>query len=148
MLSATAATRRLSRAVGLAAVLSLFTASLVAAAPPGNNGTVKIHSGATDEGPALANDAKVCTFHLHFFFGDPSQAGGWHIDQQAPTGNATILTGAYSSGANGEYQTVEMGLPIGHYALSWDGRDAQNEKSKSFWVTCDNPPGPIGGGIG
>jgi hypothetical protein len=145
---AIAATRRLGRAVGLAAGLLLATAGLAAAAPSGNNGTVKIHDGSSDQAPVVKNEAKVCTFHLHFFFGDPSQAGQWRIDEQAPTGSATILTGFYSTDANGEDQTVEMGLPIGHYRLTWDGRSSQNEKSKTFSVTCDFPPGPIGGGIG
>jgi hypothetical protein len=148
MPSATAATRRFGRAIGLAAALSLLTIGVATAAPAGNNGTVKIHAGSSDNGPALRNDAQVCTFHLHFFFADPAQAGAWHIDEQAPTGSATILTGTYAADANGEYQSVEMGLPIGHYQLSWDGRDPQNEKSKTFQVTCDFPPGPIGGGIG
>ncbi len=151
--SAAAMTRRFARAVSVAAVLTLLTAGLVAAAPAGNNGTVKIHDGATDEAPVIRNEPHVCTFHLHFFFADAGQTGSWQIDEHAPTGDmAAILSGTYATDANGEYETVEMGLPVGHYKLEWDGRNDQNEKHKTFWVTCPNEPGPIdnggGGGIG
>jgi len=121
----------------------------VALAGTANNGTVKVHEGISESGDSLANDPEVCTFHLHFFFGDAGQAGSWSIDQANPTGSATgVLTGTYSTNANGEYATVEYGLPIGHYSVTWQGADPQNLKHKTFWVTCDNPPGPIGGGIG
>lgn len=147
--SATAITRRITRAVSVAAVLTLLTAGLVAAAPGGNNGTVKVHDGATDDAPVIRNEPHVCTFHLHFFFADEGQTGDWQIDEQAPTGDAAaILSGTYSTDANGEDQTVEMGLPVGHYKLYWNGRNSQNQKHKTFWVTCPNEPGPIGGGGG
>jgi hypothetical protein len=146
-------TRRFARAFSVAAVMSLLTVGLVAAAPAGNNGTVKVHDGATDDAPVIKNEPHVCTFHLHFFFADAGQTGEWRIDEQSPSGNATgILSGDYTTDENGEDETVEMGLPIGHYKLYWDGRNAQNQKHKTFWVTCENEPGPIdnggGGGIG
>ena len=148
-LSAAAMTRHITRAVSIAAVLTLLTANLAAAAPAGNNGTVKIHDGVTDAAPVIKNEPHVCTFHLHFFFADAGQAGDWQIDEQSPTGDANgILSGTYLTDANGEDQTVEMGLPVGHYKLYWDGRNAQNQKHKTFWVTCANEPGPIGGGGG
>lgn len=148
--SAHAMPHRLGRAASLAAVLSLLAAGLVAAAPAGNNGTVKVHDGTTDDAPVIKNEPHVCTFHLHFFFADEAQTGAWRIDEQSPTGDASaILSGTYTTDANGEYATEEFGLPIGHYKLYWDGRNAQNVKHKTFWVTCDNPAGPIfGGGIG
>ncbi len=137
--------------VGAALVLGLLlvavsTAVVTAADPAGNNGTVKVHEGATDAERLINEESHVCTFHLHFFFADAGQSGTWWIDQAAPTGSAPlIITGTYGSDANGEYQTVELGAPVGHYSLSWEGRDDQNIKSKTFWVTCENAPGPIGG---
>lgn len=138
---------RVGRAAIMAGALAIATAGL-AFAGDGNNGTVKVHDGATDDAPVVNNEPHVCTFHLHFFFADAGQAGDWRIDAHAPTGDATVLGGGYLTDANGEDETVEMGLPAGHYKLYWDGRNDHNQKHKTFWVTCDNPPGPIGGGGG
>ncbi len=133
------------RAIALAGLVVALSASAVLA-EDGNNGTVKIHEGATDVATTLSEDAQVCTFHVHFFFADAGQSGDWSIDQSPPTGtDPSIIQGSYLTAANGEYQTVELGLPIGHYDLSWEGRNDQNVKHKSFWVTCENAPGPIGG---
>jgi hypothetical protein len=144
MASPVARAARLSHALVLAVVLLLLSASLAVAAPVGNNGTVKVHEGATENEPVVANDPHVCTFHLHFFFADPGQTGGWFIDQQPPTGtDESVLSGTYLTDANGEFVTVELGLPVGHYRVFWDGRNNENIKHKTFWVTCENPPGPI-----
>lgn len=136
---------RLGQAVVLGAMVAVLSASTAFAAD-GNNGTVKVHEGAEDSERIVNEESHVCTFHLHFFFADPGQLGDWSIDQLAPTGHAaSVTTGSYITGGNGEYQTVEYGLPIGHYDLAWQGRNDQNVKHKAFWVTCANPPGPIGG---
>lgn len=135
-------------ALALIALLAVWSTSF-ALAGNGNNGTVKVHEGATDTEPVIKNEPHVCTFHLHFFFADAGQQGSWWIDQQSPTGgDPSVLTGTYITDANGEYTTVEYGLPAGHYTLNWEGRNDQNIKHKTFWVTCDNPAGPIGGGGG
>jgi hypothetical protein len=132
---------RLGRALLFGLVLAGLV-STVAFAGNGNNGTVKIHDGSTDSEPTIKNEPHVCTFHLHFFFADAGQTGPWSIDQQPPTGTAsTGLSGAYLTGSNGEYQTSEFGLPIGHYTLSWQGRNDQNIKHKTFWVVCDGSEG-------
>ncbi|MEA2608934.1 MAG: hypothetical protein QOJ75_1177, partial [Chloroflexota bacterium] len=103
----------------------------VAAAPtgaPGNNGTVKIHDGGTDDQPIIKNEPHVCTFHLHFFFADAGQTGAWWIKSWPPTGkSATVLSGAYTTNAKGEYRTPATPgaytLPAGHYKLFWEGRN-------------------------
>lgn len=139
--------RGLPAALAAALLAALVIGPPALAAPPGNNGTVKVHEGAGEPAPEVKNEPHVCTFHLHFFFSDPGQAGDWWIDAHPPTDAAPgILTGSYVSDADGEYRTVELGLPAGHYKLSWQGRDDQNVKHKTFWVTCENPPGPIGSG--
>jgi hypothetical protein len=145
-------TGRVGLALGLIALAAMWPAS-IAIAGNGNNGTVKVHEGATDTEPAIRNEPHVCTFHLHFFFADGAQQGSWSIGQQAPTGSdASVLEGTYAADANGEFATVEFGLPTGHYTLDWEGRNDQNLKHKTFWVTCANPAGPIdnggGGGVG
>jgi hypothetical protein len=123
--------------------------STVALAGNGNNGTVKVHDGATDSEPVIKNEPHVCTFHLHFFFADAGQDGQWRIDEQSPTGDASsVLAGTYLTDANGEDQTVEYELPIGHYKLFWQGRNEQNVKHKTFWVTCEPGGGGGGGGLG
>jgi hypothetical protein len=137
---------RLVPALALGAILAAMSFSIAFAAD-GNNGTVKVHEGATDSERIVSEDSHVCTFHVHFFFADAGQTGDWSIDESPPTGQtASVIFGSYITGANGEYQTVEYGLPVGHYKLSWEGRNEQNVKHKSFWVTCPNLPGPISGG--
>ncbi|MGO9178351.1 MAG: hypothetical protein ACLQBX_13020 [Candidatus Limnocylindrales bacterium] len=140
---------RSGAALVIAAGLLLAASGAALAAPPGNNGTVKIAEGAPDAvWVPIAdrdNDPHVCTFHIDFFFSDPGQTGTWSIDQQPPTGTApSVLSGTYGpTDVNGVWETVEYGLPIGHYSLNWEGRNDANIKQKTFWVTCENPAGPI-----
>lgn len=132
-------------------VVGLLTALSVSAvsAGNGNNGTVKIQEGSSNAEPITKNEPHVCTFHMLFLFADAGQTGDWSIDQQPPTGrDEALLSGSYTTDADGQYATVEYGLPAGHYTLNWDGRNDHNQKHKTFWVTCDNPAGPIGGGGG
>ncbi len=133
------------QALAFGAILAVLSASGASAAD-GNNGTLKVHLGATDSERIINEESHVCTFHLHFFFADVGQQGDWQIDQAAPTGSSTaVVLGTYDTGTGTETQTVEYGLPIGHYDVVWEGRNDQNVKHKTFWVTCANPPGPIGG---
>lgn len=141
-------TARASAWLALATIAALLLSLLAITRPaladaPGNNGTVKIHEGATEEEPIVANDPHVCTFHLHFFFGDDVQAGDWWIEQWAPDDMGTVvLTGTYDA-TNGEDRQPEQGvydLPDGHYKLFWEGATnpgGQTEiKHKVFWVDC------------
>ena len=140
--------RRFGTTIVAAALLAVVSTTAVLAGD-GNNGTVKVQEGATNAEPITRNEPHVCTFHLLFLFADAGQAGTWTIDQQPPTGRAqSVLDGTYTTDANGQFATIEYGLPIGHYSLTWEGRNVQNNKHKTFWVTCENPPGPIGGGGG
>jgi hypothetical protein len=135
--------RRLSGALVLGLVVA-FGASGATFAADSNTGTVKVQDGANDPQPEVRNEPHVCTFHLSFFFATPAQAGDWSIDQQPPTGRATqVLSGLYTTDAQGYAHTTEFGLPAGHYKLYWDGRSDLNLKHKTFWVTCDNPVGEI-----
>jgi hypothetical protein len=140
--------RRLGATIAIVSLLTAFSASSVLAGN-GNNGTVKIQEGAANAEPITRNEPHVCTFHMLFLFADGGQTGDWTIDQQAPTGSdQSVLSGSYVTNADGQFATVEYGLPVGHYTLNWDGRNSQNQKHKTFWVTCDNPAGPIDGGGG
>jgi hypothetical protein len=139
---------RVHQAIVFGAILAILSVSAVFAAD-GNNGTVKVHAGATDNERIVNTESHVCTFHLHFFFADVGQQGNWQIDQASPTGSTTsVISGSYDTAGSTEYQTVELGLPIGHYDVVWQGRNDQNIKHKTFWTTCEFPPGPIGGGGG
>jgi hypothetical protein len=137
--------------LGLATAFAL-SASVALASPPGNNGTVKIHDGATDTEPIIKNEPHVCTFHLHFFFADPTQSGTWWILSWPPTGDGTkVANGTYDTNSDGEFRWPDPGdtaLPIGHYKLFWTGDESNLIKHKTFWTTC-NPAeagGPAGGG--
>ncbi len=133
-------------ALGL--TLSLFTmVAPVMAGAPGNNGTVKVHDGATDEEPIVANEPHVCTFHLHFFFGDDVQSGDWWIESWPPTGDGTVvLDGSYDATGGEDRQPGDSddpnvySLADGHYKLFWEGAvnpGGQLEiKHKVFWVGC------------
>ena len=136
--------RRAALGVGIVVALSaLLIVAPAAAAPPGNNGTVKIHEGATEMEPIIRNDPHVCTFHLHFFFADPAQQGTWRILDWSPGGDReVVLSGAYDTNEDGidrAPDTGAFGLPNGHYRLEWQGRNAHNVKHKMFWVECAAP---------
>jgi hypothetical protein len=143
---------------GLIAIAAILTAALVGAGPAsahdtaGNNGTVKIHErpGEHQTGE-VRDDPQVCTFHLHFFFADPEQAGKWEIQRWAPTGakGTVVLSGTYDTQGDGEDRQPEQGvyqLPDGHYKLFWDGDVSKHDKMKVFWVDCAESPGTTGGG--
>jgi hypothetical protein len=148
------------RAAGLlAAVLLALYAGIGPSAQAhqdtsGNNGTVKIHDGAGEPSPSeVRNEPHVCTFHLHFYFADPVQAGSWEIQEWAPTGQkgTVVLSGSYDTAGDGEDRQPEHGtysLPNGHYKLFWDGDAGKHDKMKVFWVDCapstPGTPSPTG----
>jgi len=137
------------RPLGLLAAMLLaafagFAPSALANDTPGNNGTVKIHDGPGEsQNGEVRNEPHVCTFHLHFYFADPEQAGTWEIQQWAPTGQkgTVVLSGTYDTHGDGEDRQPEQGvytLPNGHYKLFWDGDldTGKHDKMKVFWVDC------------
>jgi hypothetical protein len=127
-------------AIVLAAVAGLSPSAL--AAGPGNNGTVKIHDGATEhDAGVVRNEPHVCTFHLHFFFADPFESGTWEIRAWSPTGDKGTIarSGTYDTSAGGEDRRPATGtyaLPDGHYKLFWAGDTDKHDKMKTFWVAC------------
>ena len=145
----------LMRWVGWAAVAGLLVAAFVAPGTvtstdaPGNNGTVKIHEGGTETEPIVHNEPHVCTFHLHFFFADPFQAGTWEIQEWSPGDKGTVvLSGAYDTNGDGEDRDPDepgvYTLPDGHYKLFWDGDldTEKHDKHKVFWVDCPETAPP------
>lgn len=146
-------TASLIRPMGLLAAIFLacfagLGPSALANDTPGNNGTVKIHEGNTEKEPGeVRNEPHVCTFHLHFYFADPEQAGTWEIQQWAPTGTkgTVVLSGTYDTHGDGEDRQPPAPdvytLPDGHYKLFWDGDldTGKHDKMKVFWVDCPTP---------
>ena len=145
----------LMRWVGWAAVAGLLVAAFAAPGTatstdaPGNNGTVKIHEGGTETEPIVHNEPHVCTFHLHFFFADPFQAGTWEIQEWSPGDKGTVvLSGTYDTNGDGEDRDPDepgvYTLPDGHYKLFWDGDldTEKHDKHKVFWVDCLETPPP------
>jgi hypothetical protein len=139
----------------LLALLAGFGPAAQANDTPGNNGTVKIHEGNTENDPGeVRNEPHVCTFHLHFYFADPEQAGTWEIQEWAPTGvkGTVVLSGTYDTHGDGEDREPDQGvytLPDGHYKLFWDGDldTGKHDKMKVFWVDCPEAtptPSPTG----
>ena len=143
--------RTLSFLRPLGLLVAVFLAAFAGVGPgvlasdtPGNNGTVKIHEGAGETEPGeVRNEPHVCTFHLHFYFADPEQAGTWEIQQWAPTGQkgTVVLSGTYDTAGDGVDRQPEEGvysLPDGHYKLFWDGDldTSKHDKMKVFWVDC------------
>jgi len=139
----------------LLAAFAGFGPSALANDTPGNNGTVKIHDGPGENANGeVRNEPHVCTFHLHFYFADPEQAGTWEIQEWAPTGQkgTVVLSGTYDTHGDGEDRQPEEGvytLPDGHYKLFWDGDldTGKHDKMKVFWVECpaaSESPSPSG----
>lgn len=114
-------------------------------APPGDNGDVKIHAVGTsfmDE----RNEPHVCEFYLDAFNFDPNTQVTWHIDQQPPTGTATVLSGTLKLKADGSGVSNDYTLPAGHYQLTWNfAGEKGSAKHKTFWSDCAGvaspPPG-------
>jgi hypothetical protein len=139
------------RTLGWASVIGLLGIAMLAPASPalsndtpGNNGTVKIHEGAGENDPGeVRNEPHVCTFHLHFYFADPEQAGTWEIQEWSPGDKGTVvLSGTYDTQGDGEDRQPEQGvytLDPGHYKLFWDGDldTEKHDKMKVFWVDCE-----------
>ena len=122
----------------------LLLAGTVVAQSPGNNGTVKIHSGTADMEPIVRNEPHVATFHLHFLFAAPSQTGRWEVRTWAPGDSGdVVLFGSYDTAGDGTDRQPATGaftLPDGHYKLFWTGRNEGNVKHKTFWVENVAPP--------
>ncbi|MBA2370375.1 MAG: hypothetical protein H0V71_01880, partial [Chloroflexi bacterium] len=115
--------------------------------PPGFNGFVKIHEGNTESEQLVDNEPHVCTFHVHGFKFDAPSSGYWNIQSWPPTGNRTVVkSGTWTADANGDWRSVLLSLPDGHYRLNWDQTDPAapgGEKHKEFWVKCaPTPPAP------
>ncbi|MGW2418092.1 LPXTG cell wall anchor domain-containing protein [Streptomyces sp. NPDC001709] len=141
--------RTLIRAGAVTAGLSaaLFLAPAAHAAPPGDNGDVKIHKSATDEFDER-NQPHVCSFYLDAFHFDSGQQVDWRIEVWAPTGGTkgtTVKSGALSLDADGHGRTPDMTLPDGHYKLFWNFAGEKGAaKHKVFWTDCHGSGG--GGG--
>ncbi|MFI8093127.1 LPXTG cell wall anchor domain-containing protein [Streptomyces sp. NPDC086080] len=139
-----------ARAGVLAAAFSaaVLTAPVAFAAPPGDNGTVKIHDASTGEEPRQ-NEPHVCTFYLDAFGFDGGQQVDWHIEAWAPAAGAkgeTVESGAITLDGEGHGRTGDLSLPDGHYKLFWtfDGENGA-AKHKVFWTDCEEDGGTPSG---
>ncbi|MGW7525633.1 LPXTG cell wall anchor domain-containing protein [Streptomyces sp. NPDC054783] len=133
--------RTLIRAGAVSAGVSaaLFLAPAAHAAPPGDNGDVKIHKSTTDEFDER-NQPHVCSFYLDAFHFDGGQQVDWRIEVWAPTGGTkgtTVKSGALSLDADGHGRTSDMTLSDGHYKLFWNFAGEKGAaKHKVFWTDC------------
>jgi hypothetical protein len=122
------------------------SATPMADAVPGNNGTVKIHEGAEEPQPQTRNQPHVCEFHVDAFGFDAEQVLDLTFLSWPPTGDRSqVRDGVLNTDATGAGRWPETGsvtLPDGHYRLVVDtgnGRPTQ-DKHKMFWVDCAAQP--------
>jgi hypothetical protein len=153
------------RAIALIAVLAgialLAAAAMPAAAqqgPPGNNGTIKVHAGDTENEPIRANEPHPgCTLHIHGFNFDPNSTGEWSIRSHPPTGNgALVASGSWTANGSGEWRTEVMSAanwPMengrGHFKVNAKQTSPLapgGDKQKVFWAECAAPAGGQAGG--
>ncbi len=127
---------------------AVLTAPAAHAAPPGDNGTVKIHDASTGEEPRR-NEPHVCTFYLDAFGFDGGQRVDWHIEAWAPTAGTkgeTVESGAITLDGEGHGRTADLSLPDGHYKLFWTFEGEHGAaKHKVFWTDCEEDGGTPSG---
>ncbi|MFB7948382.1 hypothetical protein ACFC6L_26085 [Kitasatospora phosalacinea] len=134
------------RAAALAGAAVLPLAVFAAPAHAADNGDVKIHD-TTTAADNHDDEPKVCKFYVDGFNFDAGQSITWHIDQQPPTGNAQVLSGALLM-PTGHARTGDLSLPDGHYKLFWNFTGENGDaKQKVFMVDCSgvgSSPPPSG----
>ncbi|BDM69216.1 hypothetical protein HEK616_27030 [Streptomyces nigrescens] len=131
-----------------AVAAALLTAPSAYAAPPGDNGTVKIHDAKTGV-DLRKNEPHVCTFYLDSFGFDGAQQVEWHIEAWAPTAHSkgeTVTSGSLTLDGEGHGRTQDLSLPDGHYKLFWNFAGEHGKaKHKVFWTDCKDAGGPGAG---
>jgi hypothetical protein len=135
--AATGVTLALAGASAGATPIVQAASGLAAAAPSGDNGTVKIHNSTTPVTDPR-NEPHVCVFYLDAFGFDPGQSVSWTIKSWPPTGNRTVVaSGMLTMDSQGNGHTGNMTLPNGHYKLFWTfAGENGSAKHKVFWVAC------------
>ncbi|MFI7298266.1 LPXTG cell wall anchor domain-containing protein [Streptomyces sp. NPDC050121] len=139
--------RTSSRVGALAAVaaVAVFAAPVAAhAAPPGDNGDVKIHKSTTNEFDER-NEPHVCSFYLDAFHFDGLAKVDWHIEAWAPGADSkgeTVKTGSITLDGKGHGRTEDLSLADGHFKLFWNFEGEKGAaKHKEFWTECGDEEG-------
>ncbi|WP_028648380.1 PT domain-containing protein [Nocardiopsis sp. CNT312] len=126
-------------AAAVLAAATVFSGGVAAAAPPGDNGTVKIHDPETPaEDPK--NEPKVCTFYIKGDNFDSVQEVSWEIVYQSgPDKDDLVLAGELVLDQDGHGTSQLIGLDEGHYKLTWtfEGENGAG-KHKVFKVECED----------
>lgn len=135
------------------AVPVIAVRSVSADAPPGNNGTLKVHGKGTPAN-SESNDPKVCVFNFEAFGLDPNQTGNVTIETQSGTPVIVPVSVAIETDGLGNGQSEYINdtgsavmLADGHYKSTLYGKDVNGEytidlkaKSKVFKVECEVVP--------
>jgi hypothetical protein len=136
----------------------MVTSYTVAADPPGNNGTLKVHESGTPS-DTENNDPKVCSFNFEGFQFDAGQSGMIVVEPQGgdtPTTDTVSLSFGPTN-ESGYAQTAyineggSLQLDNGHYKSTLYGKDDKGNytvdlkaKSKVFKVDCEGGRGEEG----
>jgi hypothetical protein len=136
---------QLSAVVGVGLLIGLLSATPVFAAPPGNNGTVKIDGIDFDNHPN--NEPHVgCSFQIDFTGFDASQPVTASLVGHPPTGGGLLATESTTlDGAGAGSITLDLSGTLGgitphprqgfHIKLTVDTGQGAG-KHKVFWVMC------------
>ena len=129
---------------GLALTATFAAAGSASAAPPADNGDVKIHDSSTDP-KDQRHDPKVCEFFVVGFNFDPGDQITWWIQEGPSFGKAAPpgeLSGTLSADDEGYATTTQLTLEPGKYKLWWTFVGEEGKaKFKRFDVECP-PPSP------
>ena len=155
--------RRVATLLTLILAVMIVTASVAAADPPGNNGTVKIDGVAFDDAPD--NEPHVgCIFQVDFYgFDEGDLTADVTFEAHPPTGNAVLLTdvvfiGEDAAGGGTDLDasvTYDLSGPLAAFephpqqgyhvklTVNAEGSIGADTKHKVFWVEgCDEPEPP------
>src|SRR5215472_1593322 len=126
---------------GAAPIVQTVPRGAAAAAPSGDNGTVKIHNSTTPV-TDRRNEPHVCVFYLDAFGFDSGQSVSWQIRSWPPTGSRSVVaSGSLILDTGGNGHTGDMSLQNGHYKLFWNFAGENGfAKQKVFWVKCPASP--------
>ncbi|GAA0618054.1 hypothetical protein GCM10009547_20400 [Sporichthya brevicatena] len=131
----------------LATAVALPQSAVAGAAPPGNNGDIKIHSASTPQNANKNEPKPDCPFYIAFFNFDPNDEVDFVIHDGPPFPNnpsgTPEFSGSVTTDANGNARSADITLPDGEYKVYAveNGAVGQGSKQKRLTVECAGTQG-------